>query len=242
MQYYAQLLKDGSIYKNNNIYIKYYKEEQFSIYKSTANILGCIDLKPEKKIINEQSKEDILIVQNEDNIFQFKIKPLSQKDKVFGYIYVGNNSFIKIIYKRKNILPFIFLFIGMISIIGGCFFLLNKDNNDKPIVNNPTQQEIPNLSEELTEIPLYTSFDLSQNNKKINLSNPINNTVDFKYEIYKENVLIYETSLISPGNQETINLYDLLGEGNYDLKFKIRCYLDGTEVNGTEEPVNINIK
>lgn len=241
MQYYAQLLKDGSIYKNNNIYIKYYKEEQFSIYKSTANILGCIDLKPEKKLISELSKEDVLIVQNEDNIFQFKIKPLSQKDKVFGYIYVGNNSFIKIIYKKKNILPLIILFIGIISIIGGCFFLLNKNNN-KPKPNNPTQQEIPTLSEELTEIPLYTSFDLSQNNKKINLSNPINNTVDFKYEIYKEDTIIYETSLINPGNQETINLYDLLGKGNYNLKFKIRCYLNGIEVNGTEEPVNINIK
>lgn len=47
MIYYSQLLKDGSIYDKNGIYIKYYTEKQFEKYKPFATIIGSIKLIPE---------------------------------------------------------------------------------------------------------------------------------------------------------------------------------------------------
>lgn len=244
MTYIAQLLKDGSIYEKDGIYIKYYTEKQFSKYKPTANIVGCVKLKNEE-FNNNNNNDNILVVKNKTKNFQFKINEINQKDKVFGYIYVGENNFIKII-KPKTIKKFIIILSTIIIalfLIIGCFLLLNKEK--KTLNNLPKEtedtEEILLLSEENTEIPLYVSFNLDKK-ETINLSNPNSNTVDFKYEIYENNNLLFSTNYIKPGDIETITMSDYLNEGEHNVILKIRCFINDVEVNGTEEPVVINIK
>ena len=65
------------------------------------------------------------------------------------------------------------------------------------------------------------------------------NTVDFVYEIYNGDKKLFATDKIAPGSQNTIDMTNYLQSGEYDLIFKVRCFLGDTEVNGTEEPVKV---
>lgn len=238
MIYYSQLLKDGSIYDKNGIYIKYYTEKQFEKYKPFATIIGSIKLIPE--VLSEEN--NILIVQTQINSFQFKINPLNIKDKVFGYIYIGDNNFIKIVKKKNKKIPIIIFSIIAILAIGiGSFIFLNKyKKND---IKTPLEPEqILSLSNEKTEIPLYESFDLTIDESNIKLSNPKYNSVDFKYEIYNNNSLLFSTDFVKPGEEIPINMSDYLELGEHNLVFKIRCFFNNNEVNGTEELVKVIIK
>lgn len=237
MTYIAQLLQDGSIYEKDGIYLRYYTEEQFSKYKATANLLGSINLKPNN--LTEETNQ--LIVQTQTRVFNFTINPINSKEKTFGYIYVGENNFIKIAKPKKtkiSLIIFPILILTIIAIV--IFFFLNQKKEE--IIDIPTEPEqILSLSEENTEIPLYVSFNLDKE-ETINLSNPISNTVDFKYEIYEDNNLLFSTNYIKPGNVETITMSNYISTGEHNLIFKIRCFLNETEVNGTEEPVIITMK
>lgn len=236
MNYYAQRLKDGTIYQKNNIYIKYYTKEQFKKYQASADIIGEIELKHKEK----PNTKDLIIVQNENSISQFELKKLNPRHKVFGYLYLEENKFVKITKIRKFNLFFLILPIVLIFLLFGCFYF--KNNNNKQKIEDTSQQvEVQPLSNENIRIPLYNSFTLNKENNIIVLSNPKENNVNFKYEIYKDNTLLFKTNEIEPNNNESINLLDYLNDGEYTLNFKIRCF-DGTrEVNGTNEEVNILI-
>lgn len=253
----AQLLKDGNIYEKDNFSVRYYTEEQFEKYKSSAKIVGSVKLQPENV---EDEKERLIIQTPTGNIFQLKVYPCNDKEKTFGYIYLGNLDFVKIAVNntnkkvkeikqknKTNKLPIIMVIVvAVIICIGiGFFLFIPKEENKKP--NNISDIPIPEttiqlLSNETTEIPLYVSFNLTKNESKINLSNPENNTVDFKYEIYNNDNLLFTTENIAPGSQSTIDMSKYLQTGEYDLMFKVRCFLNGNEVNGTEEPVKVVIE
>ena len=143
---------------------------------------------------------------------------------------------------KSKVPVIIVIVVALIACIGiGLFLFLpkNKENNlDNP--NAPTTEQITlPISEATTDIPLYVSFNLTKSENKINLSNPSGNTVDFIYEIYNGNKLLFSTEKIIPGNQQTIDMGKYLESGEYDLMFKVRCFLGDTEVNGTEEPVKV---
>ena len=236
MNYYAQRLKDGTIYQKKNIYIKYYTKEQFKKYQASADIIGEIELKNKEK----PSTKDLVIVQNENSFSQFELKQLNPKHKVLGYIYIQDNKFVKIT-KIKNFNKlFIFVPILILSISLFCLFHFKKDKNVE-IESSIENIQIENLSEEKIKIPLYESFDLNKENNTIELINPKENNVNFKYEIYKDDELIFETKKIEPNNSESFNVLNYLDNGEYNLYFKIRCFDDNKEVNGTKEPVNIKI-
>lgn len=258
----AQLLKDGNLYQDEDFSVRYYNEEQFQKYKASAKILGSVYLKPEE-VENEQ--ERLIVQTTEGKVFQLKICPVNEKEQTFGYIYTGNLDFIKIAVqgtskkekpkkektpkqkapKQKNSkLPVIIVIaVAVMTCIGIGVFLFLPKGNKEPDVNPDVIPEVTilPLSEESTEIPLYMSFDLKKNESLINLSNPVGNTVDFKYEIYNNGTLLFSTENIAPGSQTNMDMGKYLQEGEYDLIFKVRCFLNGEEVNGTEEPVRVVI-
>ncbi len=253
----AQLLRDGTIYENGNFSVRYYTEEQFAKYKASANIVGSVYLQPEE-VENEQER---LLVQTPNNeVFQLRIHPVNPNEKSFGYIYLGQLDFIKIVagstkktkqkkspvtkqpkQGRSKAPIIVIIVLAVVICVGiGLFLFLPKGGNDEPV--NPTPKPeitVLPLSNETTDIPLYVSFNLTKNDSKINLSNPQNNSVDFIYEIYCEDKLVLSTEKIAPGSQNTIDMSQYLESGEYDLLFKIRCFLNDTEVNGTEEPVKV---
>ena len=122
MNYYAQRLKDGTIYQKNNIYIKYYTKEQFKKYQASADIIGEIELKHKEK----PNTKDLIIVQNENSISQFELKKLNPRHKVFGYLYLEENKFVKITKIRKFNLFFLILPIVLIFLLFGCFYFKNN--------------------------------------------------------------------------------------------------------------------
>jgi 5-hydroxyisourate hydrolase-like protein (transthyretin family) len=93
----------------------------------------------------------------------------------------------------------------------------------------------------LVEVPVYVSFELGSQ-ETINLNNPDSNDVTFKYEVYNGDTMLFSTDTISPGEAETVVLGDYLASGEYELVFNVRCFLNGSEVNGLEEPVTVTIK
>lgn len=257
----AQLLQDGTIYENGSFSVRYYTEEQFAKYKASANIVGSVYLIPEN-VENEQEK---LLVQTPTNeVFQLRVHQVNPKEKAFGYIYLGQLDFIKIVGgspknikpseqpKQKKIKPAkqgnskllvaIVIVVAIIAIIGiGLLLFLPKGettpNNPEPSAT--PEVSVPAVSTATTDIPLYVSFNLSKDESKINLSNSEKNTVDFIYEIYNGDKKLFATDKIAPGSQNTIDMTNYLQSGEYDLIFKVRCFLGDTEVNGTEEPVKV---
>lgn len=236
MNYHARRLKDGTIYQKKNIYIKYYTKEQFKKYQATADIIGEIELKNKEKL----STKDVVIVQNENSISQFELKQLNPKHKVLGYIYIQDNKFVKITkIKNFNILMVLIPILIFFTILFCLFHFKSDKNND--IESSTENIKIENLSKEKIKIPLYESFDLNKENNTIELINPKENNVNFKYEIYKDDELIFETKEIEPNGSETFNVLNYLDEGEYTLYFKIKCFDDIEEVNGTNEPVVVKI-
>lgn len=236
--HYAQLLKDGSIYNKNGIYFKYYAPEQFEKYKSVANILGTILIQP----TTVSNNDNAVIVQTENNIYQFKINPLNakiSKGKCFGYIYLGDKDFVRIVKPKKN--PTIFFILGflLITLITGGIIFINE-LKPEPIIEE-TPIIIQDISQEKTEIPVYMFFNLTKKHSEIHLSNPKNNTVDFVYELYYEDKLIYTSDKINPGNYSIVKMNDYLSVGESNVLFKIRCFKEDIEVNGSSENVIITI-
>ena len=261
----AQLLRDGNIYENGRFSVRQYTEEQFAKYKASANIVGSVYLVPEN-VENEQ--ERLLVYTQYNEVFQLRIYPLNVREKAFGYIYCGNMDFIKILngnpskmkyvkpkeeiqdvppvkpqkpQKKKSKAPvFVVILVAIIACVGiGLFLFLPKEEEENPNpIQVPEVNSVP-ISDATTDIPLYVSFDLTKSESKINLSNPEGNTVDFVYEVYNGEKLLFSTDKIAPGNQKTVDIGGYLETGEHDLLFKIRCFLNGTEVNGTEEPVKV---
>lgn len=252
MKYLAQLLQDGLIYENNEIYIKYYNDKQFNKYRANSTILGEISLENSDPI---DDINDFIIVTSKTGEYSFKINPINQKNSTLGYIYVGESKFVKLITPitkksekcKKSKLPFILIPIILITLGIGGYFVFNSMQKEKPDGPGTMQpqiepeiEEILNVSNTETEIPLYVSFNITSD-ETINLRNPKSNTVVFKYEIIEDGKKIYTTNDIMPNNVETIKIGDYLSVGEHNVIFKIRCFYNGNEVNGTEEPVNIII-
>lgn len=248
----AQLLRDGNVYENGNFSVRYYTEEQFLKYKTSANIVGSVYLRPE---IVENEQERLLVQTPQNEVFQLRINAVNPKEKTFGYIYLGNLDFIKIVEenssqnkklkvvkpKKGNKIPMIIVIsIALITCIGiGLFLFFPKNEEYNPEPTQTPEITTLSISNETTDIPLYVSFNLTKSESKINLSNPEGNTVDFVYEIYNEEKLLFSTDKIIPGSQNTVDMSQYLESGEYNLVFKIRCFLGELEVNGTEEPVKV---
>ena len=249
----AQLLKDGTLYEENGLYIKYYTEEQFKKYKESANVIGSVQLIP----IDTTDGEETVDIQTQTGIYHLKLYPNNEKEKTFGYLYIDELNFVRIVktkpIKQKKNKPIskkskkpviIVVSITVIAcfILGGILFLPKLLKTEEPIT--PVEEPVTELpvSEETTVIPLYENFTLPKNESKINLTNPKENTVDFIYEIYQDEEVIFTTDKIKPGNQYTVDLSNYFEVGEYDLVFKTRCFIEDKEVNGTEESVKVVIE
>jgi hypothetical protein len=258
--YTALLLQDGQVYENNGVYFRYYTEEQFAPYKNTAILIGGIELIPRMDLVNEN---ETLYVQTQNGTYMFKIEPIQPTDKIFGYIYAANNTFVAIVEhqqleekpqpqkaskpkkekKGKGALMFLPIIIVLVVIMGIVWFMFNRitSNTNTSIPVDDEQESVFLLSDALVEVPVYVSFELGSQ-ETINLNNPDSNDVTFKYEVYNGDTMLFSTDTISPGEAETVVLGDYLASGEYELVFNVRCFLNGSEVNGLEEPVTVTIK
>lgn len=98
---------------------------------------------------------------------------------------------------------------------------LYKEYNKKVIVRIDKDNKDENLD---VHIPSYGNLDISEEYPNVELTNPKENNVNFVYTIYEDDNILYETKTIKPGEMESVDLMELLGEGEHNLSFKISTY------------------
>ena len=98
---------------------------------------------------------------------------------------------------------------------------LFKEYNKKVFVKIDKDNEEKNLD---IQIPSYGNLDISEEYPNVELTNPKENNVNFVYTIYEDDKMLYETKTIKPGEMESIDLMELLGDGEHNLLFKISTY------------------
>lgn len=156
-----------------------------------------------------------------------------------GYLYVGNNEFVRVATR----IPFILLFILFIILIMGLLFALHScsnSNNDSyikptetsvvlPIDGTDSGSTVPNQTshsenmEEYIEISVFPEIVVDSTTPNIPLYNSENNTVYFVFKIYENETLLHQTGLIPPGYRVQWNAKDVLNVGTHDLTFVIEC-------------------
>ena len=97
---------------------------------------------------------------------------------------------------------------------------------------------------EQTEIPGYANLYVTKASPNINLGNPEENTVYFKYVIEENGTVLFQTDLIAPGKAIPANLYEKLTDGEHTLSFVISTYDVTTQApcNGATQSVVITKK
>lgn len=163
--------------------------------------------------------------------------------------------------KKKKIIIIITLIIIIILMLLCCIgFKGCKDKENNPN-NSPTPTMPIDDSEidwdkehekgeetiyemEYTEIPGYANLYVSQDKQGINLHNPPQNTVYFKYSIYEKDKLLFESDLISPDKMVQWKAYEQLSQGEHNLTFIVSCYDLKTQANcnGATQDVTLTVK
>lgn len=166
-----------------------------------------------------------------------------------GYLYVGNNEFVRVATRIPFILwftLFILLLLGLCwglrsceqtsggtdnttstiestEITDGTSLDIDIDGTDEgDIVPNQTTQNT--VEEEFIEISVYPQMVVNNDIQTIPLYNGENNTVYFVFNIYEGDTLLHQTGLIPPGYRVQWNAYEALESGEHDITMVIECY------------------
>lgn len=255
MKYYVQNIKKGNHYKKNKIEFDYLKEKDFKKLKEENNevtILGSIKLKE-----TNNSKVDTIVIESNDCTFSFELLKDKEPSNILGYVLVFDNTYVAIT-KNNILIPIILLFV-LIGVIITCLVMFNKPNKNEDIT--PTENleieqgsewdgEMPQNGEqskanaESIEIPGYADLYVSTESPEIQLINPEGNTVYFVYTISEGDNVIYETKAIEPNKMVSVNLKELLSNGEHNLSFAISTYdvTTQTACNGATQDVTVTVQ
>lgn len=196
-----------------------------------------------KKEFNKLSKDNYLNIVGFSRLEKYKNKHKDSKkfrgmhyingkdyvveDNIEGITYkyadLGDNNYIAI---KRNLLfilvpLMILLIIGFISILS-----IRKNNYNKITLEDGLEIDLDKQpmidGKEAIKIPGTKSYYLiTEEQPEINLINPENNTVYFKYTIIVDNEVIHSTNWIEPNKMVKVNLWELLDEGTYNAEFHI---------------------
>lgn len=153
--------------------------------------------------------------------------------------------------KKKKLLIVIILFL-ILLLVGGLFFYIHHDKGnqiDKNAKNYDEQITPPNgFDKNHILIPGFKNINVTEGYDKagMELMNPKQNNVYFKYEVYlkKNGKLIASTDLVPPGKAVEIFPWKGLKVGTYKLNVKISTYAindNKKQLNGANVEVVMNI-
>lgn len=215
-----------------------------------AKIVGVIDLSNHKD--NPYAKTSNLKVQNDNSIIYYKVNPVYKVNNLIKFVYVGNQEYLGIARKDTKLVAILLLLI--ISVLcGSTYVYVDANTNDSNEVINPrdveeeVQVEPYNYSydklEEVISMPGYSDLVITSQYRNLILSNP-NSNVYLEYTLCVDNKVMYETKSIKPSKAVEVNLYDILGVGDYVLEIQIKSYDVETwvECNGTSQKVDVTVK
>lgn len=108
----------------------------------------------------------------------------------------------------------------------------------------PVSGEKVEASAESIIIPGYADIFLNEKTTSVQLINPDKNTVYMVYTLINDGKEVFKTDGIGPGKQITVNLYELLSKGEYDMEFNIATFDVETlsPCNGAKQSVKVTVK
>lgn len=252
----------AEVFKNKLVKFEYYSPKFFKkvIRDEDTVVIGNATLGKKYKEDNDKSIGTLEIDTKKDDSVKWNLNVFEEKDKkCLGYVKVGDNEFIRI--RRNNWFLVLIPFISIILILLLLFYLhilpIVKPVPEEPVAPLPVDSEVSEWDGDLTQnqkeqideqentsIPGYANLYVSEEMPNIKLSNPEENTVFFKYEIYENDNMICNTDLIENGKVKEINFKELLPVGEHTLKFVISCYDLETQAvcNGANQTVKINVE
>lgn len=232
------------------IYTKHSYEKEVSVDNETKEI-GSI--KHWKKYDKDDKKAIGVAVYQTGEKSGMKFNVYNNKPALIkGYANVGDNNYLTVAKSPLFIIILLILLLlcGCLGI--GSFLIKNNPAPTTPHENlaiadgqdwdgELAKGEESEAIAEQTEIPGYANLFVSKESPNINLINPTENTVYFKYIISENDKVLYETDLIKPDKMLTANLYDILTDGEHVLSFQINTYDIETQdaCNGATQTVNI---
>lgn len=164
------------------------------------------------------------------------------------YIEVGKEEYVAIK------IPAIILILLLMLITFGALFLKSYFYPDKPdnIINiGGVDIEIDTENQPMVDgqpgidwVGFNKGYVLTKDNPKLNLINPANNTVLFKYYIYEDGKMFYETDWIPPNKMVEADLWSILESGKHEVKIHIDTMdvITKEGCSGINAKTTINIK
>ena len=235
------------------------KREMNQVMKKYSKIVVVGGTRLKKVTEGNEYKADFLIelpfsdCKNKNEFYLGKVK---EKGFLKGYFQLNEHEFIE--YRSWNFLFVIFLGVLFLScliffVIGDweatCFtqkehadFVVEDEDNWNGVIHQ--EGNVNDFEDDRIEIPGYHELYVTESEPSIVLGNPNGNTVLFKYEIMKEDILIYETGYIKPANKVNWDAYHDLSNGDHALTFVVST-IDESEYfpcNGATLSVIIHVK
>ena len=232
------------------------------VLNENSIILGSIRLKETNKtncdlvVVESNNREYNFEIINVDENTTDKDKRKSKSKKSFGYLLVGDNTYVEIIKPRTLLIPLLAL-IGVVGIFFVFFAIIPKEDTpekpDNPFEveegddwdgNMPQNGETTQTDQESITIPGYANLFVSEDQPNIYLINPDENSVYLKYTIKEGDEVVYETKAIENGKQVAVNMNELLSKGEHNLTFIISSYDIKTKApcNGATQSVTLTVK
>lgn len=108
------------------------------------------------------------------------------------------------------------VFLLLLFMLSGC---VNKQES-KEIEET---KEIEKLENDI-KYTLFSTIDVSNKQPYVFLVNADENNVYQQFKVYNNEELLWSSKLVEPGKAETLNVYKLLDEGEYELKYLVTSY------------------
>lgn len=127
--------------------------------------------------------------------------------------------------KSKNTKTIIFIIAALIIGIAGTFSFLYLNGSDIFALENDESHDYYSYENGYTELIGYGKLNISETSPLLFFPNPSSNNVLLEYEVLDDNgLVIYNSPLIKPGEEDNLNVYSLLDEGYHSLTYLITSY------------------
>lgn len=252
----------AELYNNKLVKFEYYSPNFFNKVLKDENtvVVGNVKLNKKYKANDDKAIGVLEIDTKKDDYSKWYLNIYEDKDKkCLGYLKVGDNEYIRLL--RSNWLIILIPIISILLILSLIFYFyilpVIKPVPEEPVAPLPVDSEVSEwdgdlsqnqkeqiAEQENTNIPGYSNLYVSAEMPNIKLSNPEDNTVFFKYEVYENDNKLFETDLIENGKVKEVNFKELLSNGEHTLKFVISCYDIETQAscNGANQTVKILVE
>lgn len=111
------------------------------------------------------------------------------------------------------------VFLLLLLMLSGC---VNKQEHQE-VEKIEDKKETEKLEDDI-KYTLFSKIDVNNKQPYVFLVNSDENSVYMQFKIYETDNLLWSSKLVEPGKAETLNVYKLLDEGEYELKYLITSY------------------